>query len=410
MRSYIDLLSHRGVGRLVAVAIATRVTVPMLGLGLVLAVVAAHGSYADGGLVLASFSLAAAFFSPVNGRMVDRLGARRVLSVLLPANMAAYTALVVALTRDAPLGALMTCAFLVGGSNPPAGSIVRSTWALLVPEERLHTAFALDAVLNEVMFVSGPLLVSLLVFFGPPLAAVIVVGAGVLTGNLLLVTTPGVRDRAPDGGGAKRHYLGPLAHGQTRLLYAILVCDTFAFGSLIVSVPAAATARGEQDVAGVLLSALSVGSVIGGLIYGTRRRGGSAGRELALFNGASAVLLLGLGRFSALPVIGLILLGFGLVGGPRDTLHQLVLGDVASPRYRTETYAWMSTFMLVGYSIGTAAAGRLVGHSGQDTAQAFLASAAAIAIAAMLSLLVRTVPADATPVPAGDRTKDHDGV
>jgi MFS family permease len=406
LRSYIELLTHRGVARLAVITIVTRLTVPMLGLGLVLTVVAAHGSYTDGGLALSAFSLAAAFFSPVNGRMADRLGPLRVLSVLLAVNMAAYVALVVALMEKAPLGAVMASAFLVGGSNPPAGPIVRATWALLVPKDRLQTAFALDAVLTETMFVSGPLVVSGLVFLGRPLASVIVVSVGVLVGNLLLITTPVVRDRVPQGG-EKPHYLGPLAHGQTRLLYAILVCDTFVFGSMTVTVPAAASAAGEQDLSGVLLSCLSIGSVIGGLLYGSRRRGSSPGRELALFNGACALLLLGLGQSGALPVIGLLLLGFGLVGGPRDTLHQLVLGDIAPTRYRTEAFAWMSTFMLVGYSIGTAGAGRLVGDSGQNADHAFQVGTAAMALAVVLSLLVRPAPAEEAPAASAGVAADE---
>lgn len=392
MRSYIDLLTLPKVARLALVTLVTRMTIPMLGLGLVLSVVAVRGSYADGGLVLSAFSIAAAFLSPVNGRMVDRLGPLRVLSVLLTVNVAAYIGLVAALAEKAPLGVLMAAAFLVGGSNPPAGPVTRATWALLVPKERLQTAYALDAVLTETMYVSGPLLVSGLLLVGPPLSAVIVVSAGVLVGNVLLITTPGIRDRAPNPG-EKRHYLGPLTHGQTRLLYALLVCDTIVFGSMTVTVTAAASAAHAKNVAGVLLSLLSIGAVVGGLLYGSRRRGGSAGRELAVLNAACVVLLLGLGQFGAPAVVGGLLLVFGLVGGPRDTLHQLILGDVAPPQYRTETFAWMSTFMLVGYSIGTAGAGRLIGDSGQNADRAFFVGAAVLAVAVVLSLLVRTAPA-----------------
>lgn len=392
MRSYIALFTHRGVARLAVVTAVTRLTIPMLGLGLVLAVVDVRGSYADGGLVLSAFSIATACSSPFSGRFVDRLGPRRVLSVLLAVNMVAYAGLIAALAAKAPFGVLVVAAFLVGLSNPPAGPIVRTTWPLLVPGAHLQTAYALDAALTEAMFVSGPLLVSLLLLIGPPLSSVVVVGAGVLVGNLFLITTSAVRDRMP-AGGEKRHYLGPLAHGQTRLLYAILVCDTVVFGSLTVIVPATAGNAGGQDLSGVLLGCLSIGSVAGGLLYGSRQRGRSAARALALFNAGCTLLLFGLSQFTALLAVGLLLLLFGLVGGPRDTLHQLVLGDVAPAQYRTEAFSWMSAFMLIGYSIGSAGAGRLIGAAGQDTARAFGVGAAVMAVAVLLSLFVRTVSA-----------------
>lgn len=84
-----------------------------------------------------------------------------------------------------------------------------------------------------------------------------------------------------------------------------------------------------------------------------------------------------------------------MIGGPRDTLHQLVLSDVATEGHRTEVFAWMSTFMWAGYGLGTAVAGQLVSLTGGRPHAVFLAAAVAAAVAAATSLLVRPAKVNA---------------
>ncbi len=389
MRAYRELFGHSQVLRLAMIAVTTRVAAPMLSLSLLLAVVGSHHSYASGGLVLTGYAAALAVFVPVSGRLVDRFRPQRVLLVWLTGNMVSYAAMVVVLLRSAPTPVLVVCAAAIGATSPPAAPLVRATWRTVVPEKLLQTAFALDAVLNEGMFVSGPLLVSALLLITSPVVVIIVVGVCMSAGVALLVNTPSVRDRTHTEPAEQRHYLGPLVHGQVRLLLLILLCDTLAFGGMIVGVPAAATAAGAQAVAGVLLSIGSLGAVISALIYGTRGRGRFPGRQLAMFHAMSAVILAFIGHSPTLWVFGGLLLAVGLVGGPRDTLHQLVLGDVVPARYTTEAFAWMGSFMWVGYSLGTALAGQLVSHAGGRVDIAFYGAGGAAAVAALLSLFIR---------------------
>jgi MFS family permease len=399
MRTYRELLAIPEVRRMVPVLLLTRLPAPMLGLCLLLAVVDKAGSYADGGLVLTGYAAALAVILPINGRLVDRYAPRRVLRILLLCNVAAYAVTITALYAQAPYGALVLCAVALGGTTPPAGAVTRGLWPSLVPPERLSTAYAFDAVLNETLFVGGPLLVSALVAVVEPSLVVVLVGASAATGLLLLTSMPTLRDKQGSGTTTKRHYLGPLGHPQVLVLLGIIVCDTFAFGTLIVGAPAAAADMGAPALAGVLLSVGSLGAVISGVVYGSRERTGAPGPQLAVLHLASAVLLAVAGQVTLLVVFALLIFVAGLVGGPRDTLHQLVLGNAAPEQYRTEAFAWLSTLMWVGYAGGTAATGQLVQRHGGDFTVAFLGAACAAALAAALSLLVRT-PAPARSEPA----------
>ncbi|MEU4690704.1 hypothetical protein [Actinoplanes sp. NPDC023714] len=299
----------------------------------------------------------------------------------------------------------------------------------VVDAGRLPTAFALDGVLNEALYVGGPVLVSALLLVTGPIVVLAVVAAILTTGVLLLVATPSLRRRPPARTGLRRDYLGPLATGQVRLILAVIVLSAFTFGTVMVGGPASATAAGSPHASGVLIAALSVGSVVSALIYGSRSRRGAPGPQLAVTHLAAALVLAAAGWAPALLapaaagwapaplapaaagwapaplasaaagwapallVLALLLLAAGAVTGPQDTLIQVVLGEAAPERFRTEAFAWMGASTWAGYALGSAAAGQLIDLTGAPGA-AFLAAAAVALLAAPLSLLVRRAAAE----------------
>ncbi|MFI6303663.1 MFS transporter [Amycolatopsis thailandensis] len=393
--------------RLVLALIASRLAAPILNLGMLLAIVSTHGSYAVGGVALTGFSIALAVCVPLSGRLVDRFHPRPVLLGVLAVHALAYAAAVIGMTRQAPAWMLVVAAIALGASTPPSAPVIRSTWPAIVPAEHTRTAYALDAVLNEVMVVTGTLLVSVLVALASPVAAVAVAGVCTVLGVLTLLTVPTPRAPAtaepPGGKSRSRRALGPLADGRVRVLLGITAFDMLAFGCIVVGVSAAAASGGNPGLSGLLLGAYSVGAVVSALGYGMRHREARPRRQLVTFHTASAVLLVATGVAPGLVLAGVALLAVGLVSGPRDTLHQIVLGEVAPPRQRTESFAWMSTFMWVGNGIGTAVAGQLVTWNEGDHTTTFLAAATAAAAAAACSLLLRStlrIGATASPAPA----------
>ncbi|KZB86254.1 MFS transporter [Amycolatopsis regifaucium] len=380
--------------RLVLALIASRLAAPILNLSMLLAIVSTHGSYAVGGASLTGFSIALAVCVPLSGRLVDRLRPRPVLLGMLAVHALAYAAAVTGMAQQAPAWVLVGAAIALGASTPPSAPVIRSTWPVLVPAGHTRTAYALDAVLNEVMVVTGTLLVSVLVALASPVAAVAVAGTCTVLGVSTLVTVPIPRTQAGAESSSAvsrtRRVFGPLSDGHVRVLLGITACDMLAFGCVVVGVSAAAASGGTPGLSGVLLGTYSVGAVVSALAYGIRRREGRPRRQLVTFHTASAVLLVATGFVPGLLPAGAALLAVGLVSGPRDTLHQIVLGEVAPPRQRTEAFAWMSTFMWVGNGIGTALAGQLVTWSEGDHTTTFLAAAAAAATAAASSLFLRS--------------------
>src|SRR5882724_1128573 len=177
MRSYLLLLSRPRARPMVVAAAVTRLGSPMLTLSLLLAVHAARGSFAAGGVALAAHAVALAAGAPVGGRLADRYQPGPLLLGALALHLAMYGLLITALVHpDVPMPVLVAVAALLGFTTPPASAVTRGVWPALVESDQLHTAYALDTVLNEAAFVVGPLIVTGLVVFLAPATVVAISG------------------------------------------------------------------------------------------------------------------------------------------------------------------------------------------------------------------------------------------
>jgi MFS family permease len=381
----------------------------MMSLGFIIVIQERTGSYSDAGLIWTGFSIAFAIGVPVTGRIADRRGSRVVLVGCLSGYTPALVIVVIALFAHAPLALLFPVTAVLGLCTPPAGPLIRGSWADVVPPDRLRSAYALDAVVTEVAFIGGPLLVSALIAVAVPQAAVVLAGLLMVGGCSLLLAAPSMARRAATKGSARhrRDLLGSLRQQGLRVLFLVTAFDLLGYGCMIVGITAAVTHDHARSALGVVLSVFSVGVVVGGLGYGSRRWPGSPRLQLSLLYGGAALILAVTSLGVGVALLGALLVCAGLLGGPRDTLQQLLVGDIAAPEYRTEAFAWLSTIMWVSYGLGTALGGRLASLSGGDGSVALRAAALGGGCAAICALRVRSAAnagpeADPRPRPAGE--------
>src|SRR5262249_39273028 len=163
VNAYRAVLAAPGARSFVAAAFIGRLSLPMLTLGTVVLVHSRTGSYALAGAVTAAAAVAFAAAAPVAGRLSDRAGQARVLVVSLAVHLAGLAALVAAAVADAPRWALLVAAVPAGAAFPQLPAMVRAPWArLLARHPALPTAYALESVLDEVVYIAGPVLVTTL--------------------------------------------------------------------------------------------------------------------------------------------------------------------------------------------------------------------------------------------------------
>jgi MFS family permease len=393
--TYRRLLRTPEVRQLLGAAIAVRLGLPVLSLALPLTLIESGNSYGTAGLVLTGHALALAVCAPTAGRLVDRFPTRRTLAWFAAMHAVTYSVLVAAVVVDVPAGLVVAAAALHGVSNPPTSAVVRAALPRLVPEHLLSPAYALDNTTNEVAFIAGPALVSVLVLVAPPNTIVAGAGAAVLLGLLLLLVSPAVRDTTtapaePSTRTPLARMLGPLTHGPTALVLVVAAADTFVFGCLRIGTVAAAEAAEAIAYAAVLAGLISVGALIGSLGYGARPWRIEPRRLLLIVCLAEgALLLVGAATVPGLLVVSLVVVGVGLVSGVRETLQSTLLARSASASQRTEAFAWLTTFMWAGYGAGTAVAGALTGTATSGSA-ALVAAAAASALAVVLVAVARS--------------------
>ena len=383
MKAYSALMRLPSVGRIVAIAAISRVTTSMLSLSLLLAVVSNNGAYRAGGSVLFGHALALAILAPLSGRIADRIGRRSVLLIFIFLHVLAYAGLLVALHSGAPAVVTVLCATALGATTPPAAAVTRRTWPLLVPEESLRTAYALNSVINSTTFILGPLIVGLLVLFVPALF-VVAIGAVAKIGGDLLLATASIAEIPGTSADRKSGIFGPLANPQLVLLLGTIALDTFVIGVMQVGAVAATNA---SSMGGFLLSASAAGEVAGGLIYGVVSWQLELRWQLIWLHIGTAAIVATMGLVPGLAFLLLLYSAAGLTSGMRDALGQHAVGGLAPAGAGTEAFGWMTSFMWAGYGLGTFASGLI--NSAFGVTELFYVAAAVSAAAAALAWFVR---------------------
>jgi MFS family permease len=378
---YAALLRLPYVAPLLGWAMLARLPLGMAPLALILLVRSGDGSYASAGAVAAAYTVAVAAGAPIAGRQVDRRGRRRVLVPRALGYAAVVCALAAIGAAGVPAVALGLVAAVAGVLLPPVGASVRSLLTALAPGELRSTAFALEASLQEVFFVGGPLLVALLAAAHPALAVLGVAVAGG-AGTLLLSRLPPVRDTAPAGAGPRTR-AGALASRGVRSVIALAVFLGLAFGAVEVAMPAFAEAHGSRELAGLALASFSAGSLAGGLVIGLRH-GVDDRRRLLLFTvllpPALALPLLA----GSIPAVCACLFAAGLPIAPLVTGAYGLVDRIAPEGTHAETFAWIGTAISVGIAAGSAAGGWLVDAHGVRSSIGCGVAAAALGAALIL--------------------------
>ncbi|HEY3177560.1 MAG TPA: MFS transporter [Casimicrobiaceae bacterium] len=361
---YREFLRLPDVATMLAIALVTRMPIGTLSLAMLLHVRALSGSFAVAGAAVGAFMAAAAIAAPIVGRIVDRRGPRRLLVVTGTVFSLILAVLLAAEPLQLSNAAMIAIAAVAGVFTPPITVLTRTMWRYRFDDavERT-TAYSLDAVLIEVAFTLGPMLVALLLAVATPTAAFAMSWCFCAASVPLFLASPALKywRHEPD---AERHLLGPLTEPALLVVYASTFLFTFSLGLLEIGYPGFATALGVPALSGVLLGLNSLGSAIGGLAYGALHLNFAVDR-LAPKLLALMVLPVALQAMTDSPWM-LCALAFiaGLLIAPVFTVFATLITTNAPSRYATEAFTWSSTCIISGVGAGNALGGRLLETSG----------------------------------------------
>ncbi len=380
---YAILLERPDLRRTIVASVIGRLPIGILGLAILLATQASSGSFGLAGAVAACYLAGLAAMAPVLGRIIDRTGPARTLLVSTFVFPATLVALVAGLHFDAPLWTAFALAALAGASFPPITVCLRTFLRQqLLEEAQLSTAYSLESVLIEIIFIIGPMLVALFVAFLSASAAVLFAAASGLAGTVLFLRSPVIAHWRIEERRASS-LIGPLAVRGFMPLLGVILAYSGAFGLLEIGVTAFAAEAGMPALAGLILGLMSVGSAAGGLAYGSRSWRMPLPQQFALM-----LLLMGFG----VAVLGLIgntvaftVLGVaaGVVMAPALIIQSMLVAKIAPAHYATEAFTWSTSCLLTGVGAGLAAGGLLLEHAHSSTV--FVAAGAVALSAALLA-------------------------
>ncbi|MFE7976422.1 MFS transporter [Streptomyces shenzhenensis] len=344
------------IGNLVA-----RLPMGMFSVSAVVMIAGSRGSYALAGAVTAVGLAATAVAGPWLARLVDRHGQAR---VAVPATVCAVLgslALLLCVRYDAPDWTLFA-AYAATAATPNIGGLSRARWAHLLRDDpaALHTANSFEQAADELCFMLGPVLASLLTGTFFPEAGTLAGAALLLTGMLVFAAQRATEPppRTVRGGGS------PLRSPGFPPLLACFVATGAVFGSMEVVTIAYADGQGHRSAAGAVLALQAAGSCAAGLWYGAR---GPARPRLPRCLLAMTVLmslpLLAAGASGSLWALAAALLVAGMATAP-TMVTAMTLVQRQTPEGRlNEGMSLVVTGLLLGIACGSAGGGWAAQHA-----------------------------------------------
>ena len=395
---YDDILALPGAKAFFWWGLIARIQMGMTGLSTFLLVQIEYDSYATAGMVVGVLGLGFAFISPQVSRLVDEYGQARVLRIGFAIAIAARIAFVVAALSHAPEWVLLVLVpmFAAAGSQ---STLSRARWTHIVPDKHsLNTAFSLESSLEEVLFITGPALATILATqvasWLPSIIAAVTLAIGGYVFLSLRATEPPARRGAPAVGtdaagtgprrarGALRGHL--LATTPALVITSIIFATQgVLFASADASTVAFADELGAKAWSGPVLAIFAAGSLVGGLVYGARVWNGSLASRLLWGVTVSGVGATTFWLAPNLAVLAALMFMTGIAIAPTMAIGDGVVHSLVPRNRVTEGMSWTRVGMDLGIAAGAWAAGTLIDQRGSGGGFAVVAGAGILGIVLM---------------------------
>jgi MFS family permease len=378
----------------------------VVGLSLLLTLTVGGRGYGFAGFVMALFGVAVVLVSPFRAWMVDRHGPRRALPPMAAGFAGVLVAIAVIPARSGVNDAAIAVLAVAGGACvPPLGVVMRALWSALVDDrDVLQAAYSLDGVVEELLNVTGPVIVGVIAVAAAPAVGLLVSAGLVVAGTGLFLRSPALRrwpgqvtrpasstpDEAPAKAGAGRAILA-----VAFVTGAIGLC----LGGLGLVIVAFSQARHDPAAVAWIEAALSAGSALGGLGYGAVAWRIPAQHRLALLAAGLVVILIPAALSPNLLALALLIGLAGVLVSPALATAYILADTLASPQARNRAGNWVNSGYNAGSSAGSVLSGQLVGRIPLSACLPVLAVPALLGVVPLLC--ARLAPTAGQPAAPG---------
>ncbi|MGY1741289.1 MULTISPECIES: MFS transporter [unclassified Blastococcus] len=404
MSPYLHVLRTPHAVPMVLAAFIGRLPLSMVGLGCVLLVADETGSYAFGGAVAAVGAVTTAAAGPLLGRLADTFGQRRTLLPVTAVFAASGAAFLAAVKEDWPAFTVFLFAGLAGACIPPVASMIRVRWThLLRGTRRLPAALAMESVVDEFVFIVGPVLVTFLSTTGHSTSGVVTAFVLAVVGSLLFAAQG--RTEPPPHGHVSRNGPSAIRTPGIRVLFVVGAAVGAILGTLEIALVAFADEVDAMSLSGVLIAGLAVGSMVSGIGWGTVHWQAPLRKRLFFALAALTVLIVPLLLIEDVWLMLPFVVIAGVAVSP-SLISSFTLAELlVPPSATTEAFTWIGTALGLGVAVGSSLAGLIVDAQGANASLVVAVVAAGVAALAVGAfrhvLIVPAQNAEAEAVMAG---------
>nr|QDX19140.1 MFS transporter [Streptomyces candidus]QER91013.1 MFS transporter [Streptomyces candidus] len=356
--SYLQMLRMPHFLRVLSGSWMGRLPMAMAAVSIPLSLREAGADYAFVGTAAACFAIASALGAPALGRLVDRVGQTLVLA---PTALLAAAGFIMIAVAPAQHSTVLTGAVLAGLFTPPLEPCLRVLWPDIADKKQLDSVYAVDSAAQEMVFVAGPLLVSLCLAIATPVTSLWLQAGLCLAGVLVFATAAPSRRWRPTA--HDRHWLGPLRKPGLIIALVAPAGAGMAIGTLNVLVVSYAERHEIFGGAPMLLTVHSLASLVSVLAYGAVTWKMETRKRLLFSSGG---LLLGYALLTLVPppvpMFGIMVVA-GVFLAPTLVSVFKLIGELAPTGTATEAFAWLVTLFAAGNSLGAAIVGMVL-HNG----------------------------------------------
>lgn len=419
---YKEMLSIRPVRRLLVVGMIARIPHSAAGVLLTLHIVLTLGQgYAAAGAAAAVMTIGIALGAPWRGRRVDLVGLRKALIPSVVSETVIWS-----IVPHVSYEWLLPLVFVGGLFTLPIFSVVRQSLGVMVDGEQRRSAFALDSIATELVFMIGPAVGAIVATSGFSAIGLTAVGISVSVAGLFLmwfnpptrseaVCTPQESaDRAAaDLAAAEAAMVASApAHVQeaasemasatsrtaalrsrvarnftwftvsVAALFAVAAGSGMVLSGSDVSIVGLLERGGHENEIGIVFFFWCAASVVGGLIYGSMKR--TISPMLLLLGMAALTIPMGFAQDTW--TLAFLSLLPGLLCAPVLSASSEKVADLVDEERRGEAMGWYGSALTAGVALGAPLAGVFIDTVGPSGGFAAVGIAGVVLCAAGLIL------------------------
>ena len=376
---YLTLFRTPGGLRFSIPGLIARMPISMDSLALIFIVVAVSDSYAIAGALSATASVVIAFATPHWSRVADRIGQSAMLVRVIPVKVFAFCVFTVLVLNETPVWTWFVAIIITEAFSVNTGGLVRRRWLhVLSPDKTttaedeqdrhvVNTAYSFEALMDEVVFIFGPIIVT-------ACATTIAPAAGIISGIIFLAVGVPLfvmqKDTEPPANPKREVDPHPAVIRNKRVQAVVLPTTLLGgfFGSIAIVTVAFAEAREQAALSGVLLAIWAAGSAVAAIMNGVIKWRLTNATRFLIFLFALTILSIPMLFVHSITWLAVALFFNGFAIAPLVINAYGVAEGAVPPEQITETLTWVVAGMPMGGALASALSGQIIDRFGADIA------------------------------------------